>query len=445
MRSGERGFVLVLVVIFLALGSLLLVPTLRLAYTTLNIKSLRTLALEDQYARDGAAEHAMWVLRYGGGTALLTEENQTIEYTITLNGISTDVVIQLRAEPGLSGAPLAKGGFKVLPGSSVTPTDPPPAVPTTFDYTITMQQLNPDPSTGEITQVWDQLPPGFTYVASSSYFDDGSGPVAIGEPVVALDAPSNTQTLHWDFAPAIDFQVYGQTKRLTFQADATPPDNERYCNEVAFMPNAESAGKSAFITLGTPSYNGCAGRKVPLTLDASPGIVPPNVTTTVTFAGTWTNLDIGAHGIDQILVVLAPGFAYVADSAAEFGSNMTTDEPAVKILSSGREELTWNTFPVKPVPFVVDEIQTQAFKATTTPTESGSAYAEVFTKLFDPCAHAPCTFPVDVDPENVYSWQVGLTIVPAYDVRSEAEITSGWGNTIPGSGVTLESWNVTSN
>ena len=150
MRSQEKGFVLVLVVIFLALGSLLVIPALKLAYTTLNIKQLRTLALDDQYARDGAAEHAMWVLRYGGGTALLTEENQTIEYTITLNGISTDVVIQLRAEPGLSGQALANSDFKVLPGSSVTPTDPTPAVPATFDYTITMQQCKEQARAGSI-------------------------------------------------------------------------------------------------------------------------------------------------------------------------------------------------------------------------------------------------------------------------------------------------------
>ena len=131
MRSEDKGFVLVLVVIFLAMGSLLVVPALKLAYTTLNIKQLRTATLQDQYARDGAAEHAMWTLQYGGGTAVLTEASQTIDYTIVLNGISTDVTIQLRAEPGLSGQALANPGFKVLPGSSVSPTNPTPAVPTT--------------------------------------------------------------------------------------------------------------------------------------------------------------------------------------------------------------------------------------------------------------------------------------------------------------------------
>ena len=441
MKSGEKGFVLVLVVIFLALGSLLVIPALKLAYSTLNLKQLRTLTLQDQYARDGAAEHAMWTLQYGGGTALLTEASQTIDYEIVLNGISTDVTIQLRAEPGLSGQALANPGFKVLPGSSVTPLNPTPAVPTTFNYTITMRQLDPDPTTGEITEVWDQLPPGFTYVTGSSQFEASP----IGDPIVELEPITNVQTIHWLFSPSIDFQVYGQVKSLTFQADATPPDNGRYCNEVALQPNKERAGKSAIITLGTPPYNGCAGRRIPLTMEAIPGIVPPNVPTTVTFTAEYTNLDIGPHEVDEIKVVLAPGFTYLADSAAEFGSNMTTDEPTAVQLPDSRWELKWDTFPVvgKPVPFAVDQIRTQAFKATTTPTESGSAYAEVFTKIVGPCLHAPCSLPGGG--EDGYSWQVGVTIVPAYDVRSEAEITSGWGNSIPGGGVTLESWNVTSN
>ena len=97
-ESGEKGYVLTAVWIFLVVGALMLIPALRLAYSTLNIKQLRTLTLQDQYARDGAAEHALWKLEYGGGTAELTEATQTIEYTIVLNGISTDVVIQLRAE-----------------------------------------------------------------------------------------------------------------------------------------------------------------------------------------------------------------------------------------------------------------------------------------------------------------------------------------------------------
>ena len=168
MRSGEKGFALVLILIFSAVGALMLVPALKLSYTTLNLKQLRTAVLQDQYARDGGAEHAMWKLQYGGGTGELTEASQTIDYTLVLNGISTDVTIQLRAEPGLSGQALASADFKVQPQKSVIPLDPTPSTLTTFTYTITMQQLDPDPLTGQVVEVWDQLPPGFTYVASST-------------------------------------------------------------------------------------------------------------------------------------------------------------------------------------------------------------------------------------------------------------------------------------
>ena len=436
MRTGEKGFVLVLVVIFLALGSLLVIPALRLAYTTLNIKQLRTLVLEDQYARDGAAEHAMWRLRYGGGTAELTAEGQTIEYDIVLNGITTHIVIQLRAEPALSGQALANPNFSVRPGSSVMPTDPTPGIPTDFSYIITMEELNPNLASATIDQVWDQLPPGFTYKPGTSKFEGGD----IGDPLTEIAA--GVQTIHWVFTPPITFEAYGQIKSLTFQAQATPVNNERYCNEVAFTPNLERDGKSAIITLGTPPYGGCAGRKVVVTtVTASPVIVPPNVQTTVTFAASFTNLDIGAHSLEDVRVVLAPGFTYDAGSAAEFGSNMNTNEPIIDLVN-GRYELKWEFLPT-PLPFAVDQVRTQTFKATTTPTESGSAYAEVFTEVLSPCAYAPCTLPGNDD--ITYSWQAGITIVPAYDVRSEAEITSGWGNSIPGTGVTLESWNVTSN
>ena len=436
MRSGEKGFALVLVVIFLALGSLLVIPALKLAYTTLNIKQLRTLALYDQYARDGAVEHAMWTLRYGGGTADLTTESQTIDYYIVLNGISTHIVIQLRAEPALSGQALAFPNYNVRPGSTVTPTDPTPGISTPFLYTITMEELNPNYATATIDEVWDQLPPGFTYNAGTSNFE-GNG---IADPITEMT--SGVQTIHWIFSPPIEFEAYGQIKELTFQAQATLANNERYCNEVAFKTNGERDGKSAIITLGTPSYGGCAGRKVAVTdVSASPQIVPPNVPTTVTFAASFTNLDIGAHSVEDVRVVLAPGFTYDAGSAAEFGSNMDTGEPTIEFVN-GRYELKWEFLSV-PLPFAVDQVRTQTFKATTTPTESGSAYTEVFTEVTLPCDYAPCTLPGNDD--ITYSWQAGITIVPAYDVWSEAELTSGWGNSIPGSGVTLESWNVTTN
>ena len=270
----------------------------------------------------------------------------------------------------------------------MTPTTATAGIPETFDFTINMQQVDPDPATGFIDEVWDQLPPGFRYDAGTSQFEGNS----INDPDTSIDG--NTETLKWAFSPAITFTTYGQIQTLTFTASDTPSDNTRYCNEVALKPNDERSGKTGFVTVGSPSYLGCAGGRLPVVVNPSPYILPPNVQTTVTFSLDFTDLDIGSHGLDEISVTLAPGFTYDSGSTGLFPSNMTTDEPSESTVN-GRVELKWDSFPVKPVPFAVDEIKSQQFNATVTPTSSGTAYVEVFATLADPCAHAPCLLPGD--------------------------------------------------
>ena len=77
MRKLERGYALVVVLVFLGAGALFITPTLSLAGTVLKVKQLNTYDLAEQYARDGAAEHALWTLQYGGGLSLLTESRAT--------------------------------------------------------------------------------------------------------------------------------------------------------------------------------------------------------------------------------------------------------------------------------------------------------------------------------------------------------------------------------
>ena len=434
MKTCERGFAFILVLILLALGSLLLTPTLSLAFSSLRGKQVNTSILMEQYTRDAAAEYAVWDLQYDGATGELDEDTPDIFYTIDLNGVIAQGTIHMRAEPGLSGQGLAHPDFKVQPWSEVTPTTATAGIPTTLNFTIRMQQVDPDPATGYIDEVWDQLPPGFRYDSGTSKFE--------GSPIQNpnTDIDGDTQTLHWLFDPAITFTTYGQIQEITFTASATPSDNTRYCNEVALKPNDERSGKTGFVTVGSPSYLGCAGGRVPVVVDPEPHILPPNLTTTVTFSLDFTDQDIGSHGIDEITVVLAPGFTYDSGSSGLYPSNMTTDEPTETTVN-GRVELKWDTFPVKPVPFAVDETKSQKFNATVTPISSGTAYAEVFTSLADPCDYAPCTLPGD--DAKPFSWQLGATIVPAYDVRAVVSRSAGWGNVIPsGSGVSMSSWNV---
>ena len=439
MRTSERGYALILVLILLAVGALLIYPTLRFAFTSGKLKQLHSTMLMEQYAVGAAAEHAMWKLQYGGGTAELTTENDTLEYSLDINGITTDVTIMMRIETQLSGQDLAHDDFKVKPWSEVSPATSNPGNHT-FDYTINMQQLDTDPATGYIDEVWDMLPPGFEYVAGSSVHEGSP----ISDPTVSYDPEFDVYTLKWEFQPAITFDTYGQVRTLTFQAQANVKNNERYTNEVALKPNDERAGKSAPIVVGNPPYSGSAGGMVQILAESDPLIAIPNVTTDFELTLNFTNVDIGPHGIDEIKTVLAPGFSYVSGSSGQFPSNMTTDEPTVDVLPDGREELKWDTFPVKPVPLDVDETLTQQFETVATLAEAGTNYVEVFIKLNSPAAYGPELLPGTAD--QGYSWQSGPVIVPQYDVLGDAPVLSGWGNVIPGgAGVSLESWHVETN
>lgn len=85
--SGERGQLLILVLILLALGALLITPGLNVAATGLRGKQVRTEALKEQYCRDAGAEFAMWQLMYGGTAALLDEEGEEANSTVYCNGM----------------------------------------------------------------------------------------------------------------------------------------------------------------------------------------------------------------------------------------------------------------------------------------------------------------------------------------------------------------------
>jgi len=437
MKTGERGYALLLVLLLLALGALLIAPTLHLAFTSLRSKQLHTNILKEQYTRDAGGEHAMWKLQYGGGTAELSTENDTIQYSLVINDITSDVTIKLRIETMLSGQTLAHPDFKVMPGGEVSPTTGTPGQPITFNYTLTMQQIDPDPATGYVDEVWILLPVGFSYVAGSSAFE--GSPIA--DPIDDYNPDWDMSVLHWLFDPAITFEMYGQIKSLTLQAEARLNNNERYGIEVGLKPRAERSGKCASVVVGNPTYGGWEGGRVQLLAESDPIIAVPNQTTEFIFTISITNVDIGEHGIDILETVLAPGFTYTDNSSAEFPSNITSNEPVINVRPDGREELKWDVFPVNPMPIAMDEVLTQKFRATATPTEAGTSYAEVFVKLNNPGTYGPDWLPGA--PAETYSWQIGPVIVPQYDVRSAVPTSQGWGNVTPGgAGVSLESWHI---
>ena len=95
MRTRERGYMLVIVLILLAVGSTSIIPVMNLVQTVLTTERIQTDRLDVQYAGDAGSEFAMWQLLYGDATAQLTVDGSEVVHVISLNGVETVVVIRL--------------------------------------------------------------------------------------------------------------------------------------------------------------------------------------------------------------------------------------------------------------------------------------------------------------------------------------------------------------
>ena len=131
---------------------------------------------------------------------------------------------------GVVGAGNPKCGYHadVLLTKSVSPALAELGVETAFTYTITVE--NASLSTYELQQVEDLLPPGFTYVDSST------AGITTDNPTKALDVTLQRWRLTWgDAAAAVPLTVLspGQTKTLVFEAKGTMETGVSYINEVS--------------------------------------------------------------------------------------------------------------------------------------------------------------------------------------------------------------------
>ena len=100
VANSQRGQALILVLIALALGSLLITPTLGYVNTGLLESSISEEALLEQYAADAAVEYGLWQLKYNvdGLTDQLDPENPSSD-TITVNGIEVPITTEITQSP----------------------------------------------------------------------------------------------------------------------------------------------------------------------------------------------------------------------------------------------------------------------------------------------------------------------------------------------------------
>jgi len=168
----ELGQALILVLILLAVGGLLIVPTLQLSHTSLKSRTMYGQSIKEDYTLDAINEYSLWKLRWEPDFASsigIGNSSDTIE--ITLNGITANSTIYVYATTGLSGVPLANN-HQIKPWKEVTPNTAVPGVPTTFTYTIYLQRLEPDDAVFDPLEiVKDAMDEGFVYVPHSSALD----------------------------------------------------------------------------------------------------------------------------------------------------------------------------------------------------------------------------------------------------------------------------------
>ncbi len=170
--DGQRGSALILVLIALALGSLIITPTLNYVGTGLLETRVSEEMLLNQYSADAAVEYSLWQLKYDvdGLTDQLGPENPSSNTTITVNGMEVPVTIEITQSPlgdvwpfpapstqqgiHLSAALVIESPFLLEDGQTVC-----------FSHVVYM--YNSGTSETHMKAVFQRLDPSFTYVEGS--------------------------------------------------------------------------------------------------------------------------------------------------------------------------------------------------------------------------------------------------------------------------------------
>ena len=490
MRTNERGYMLVIVLIVLAVGSTSIIPVINLVKTGLVSNRVQTTQLNVQYSGDAGSEFAIWQLLYGDATTVLTADGQEVVHTVDLNGTETVVVIRLNgASSQLSPGPgaednrtrayamvvCAKDGDGVfnddclnLPGST-------PGM--LAKYTVYLEQISPDTGVG-VTAVYNELPSGFDWSPALNPVDslDGSFPEIESASPVNIGSSQN-QVWRWDLSSPIFF-TQGQVRQFTFVAGISMNEGD-HCDRVFLKmqaPPNESSGPAALVRVGSAA-EGCPNGGTLAMKHVDKLLALPNETTVFTYVISIENVEKNSQHVQQIKDVLPAGFLY-CDGPAVGDPSKSCDptlyrfaddpfDPATDSYSSivgytplsapvetpgpdSRWELVWDgpggagwglaqaglpgdTFIVR-------------FQAEFTPTESGSYYNELFVDV-------SCSAPSSLIAEGVttqseycasYSWPTSGVLVPSYDVRSINGGLTSQGNAIlqAGDGAQLTSWHI---
>jgi len=126
--NGQRGQALILVLIALAVGSLLITPTLNYVSTGLLETRVSERLLLEQYAADAAVEYSLWQLQHNVDniTDQLNPDNPSSNSSITVNGIDIPITTEISYSPqsdnGSFTIPASESGIHLAVAQEIIPT-----------------------------------------------------------------------------------------------------------------------------------------------------------------------------------------------------------------------------------------------------------------------------------------------------------------------------------
>lgn len=332
--QDERGSAMIVVLAFLVFVVPSVTAALSFASTASTSSGAQTRGLIAQYTATGGAEHGLYRVVHEAGYADGLVDDVADLYTVPINGRTVSVSVTKLSATVYDPPPSTYNSQQRLYAEKVvTPETASPSTLTTFTYTVTV--TNGSDTTKGINQVVDELPAGFSYVAGTT-----TG--------LTTDDPSvSGQELEWDVANmGIDLAPAASVV-LTFDAQASVAEGV-YCNEAWVQPGGDntSSGKTAGVTVGSPTSGVCDGTAVTVSATADPNSVIGGIATTFAFTVVVDNIGSTDVGVSEVRDLLPAGFLYVAGST---GGDLTAQEPNTKF-QQGRQRLTWIFSPSVTVP-----------------------------------------------------------------------------------------------
>ena len=444
-RKRQAGQAFILVLIILAIGALVVVPTLRLTTTVLKSSQTITQRNKGLYACEAAQQKIMWMLYNdidGLVSQALTDDGDTISFTIDVCGTTVYAGITMRAVEMEGGVTLV-GEHTIMPTKTVSPSAVPNGDPGPYQYTIAMEQVSSN-TTNKLEAVYDILPPAFTKQFDNVYQLDSSETSIDGIEWTPIPDPSHQSyaqqvRLRWPASgnfTDLSFKQFepGDIHYLRFEVKKPVTINDDVaCNWVVLQVGdiLTVSGPQAPLVVGPPEDpEGCANDGLFEVWKTSyPEIIPPLQPTTVTYTIHITNMTGSTRKIGNIVDTLPPGFEYISENTS--GSIIVDPADWAYDTFNGveRQYIWWQSGPgeqlgASGIGLSAGDNATISFRAVALQGISGSYYNEVIVSPDSMPASYSIFTDLGLTLEDVgsmYSWSSGTVIVPAYDSSTGAD------------------------